>query len=323
MNNKAKLAINLLMLSTFGLTQEVFAQQDLNLGQYTETLPYFNASINKSDSELSILLLHNRQLEGVERANKSFLLMLESPMKIFDSEHSVGIRLQNQSFGLFKDNELTGTFSSKISINKSHHLRLGIGASFLSSVFEGQKVYIPSGIEGMSQADEAIPTTEVSGKGFDLQLGCSYFYKNLSLGFGVRNLLSVPIELGKKYQRERGRSYNLYAGYNFLHKTTLMNYKPSILATLDEKLLYRINTRLDLVYNDRFLFGGVYRFGNNAVGISAGMKVKKFVISYQFEYPFTELARNTFGTHEIMISYAVPLNINKEKRSAHKSIRFL
>ncbi len=313
----------LLILISFGLVQEGFAQTDLMIGQYKEVLPYYNPSFIYSKTDLHLSLLHNRQLEGIDGVSKSFLFMAEMPIDFLGLSNNVGLRLQNQSIGLFKDNELSAYMASSWAINKELKLSFGLGLSMIASVFNGAKVYIPSGGEGHSQADESIPQSSVSGKGFDAQLGASLYYKDLSLGFGLRNLLSIPILLGKKYQRQAVRNYNLYLMYNFSIKNTFLDLTPSVFASLDEQLLYRVDTNFDICYSKRFLAGMMYRFGQNALGLRLGVILGKFQLNYQFEYPFNGLGRQSYGTHELVLSYSLPVDLNKRKKGKYKSIRLL
>ncbi len=317
-----RILLSLLLLSFLGVTQKVFAQIDLTLGQYPELASYYNPSAIAKGKKLNLALLHNRQLEGVDDASKSFLLMADMPFELFGGLHYGGFRLQTHSFGLFKDNELTGLVASQVKLGKNLRLKFGLGFSLISSIFEGDKVYIPSGEAGMSKTDEAIPTTEVAGKGFDAQFGLGLMYKDLKLGLGLRNLLATSILLGTNYQRQTSRSYNLYLGYNFLVKNTLIACKPSVFASLNENLFYRLDTRVDLTYNNRFHLGAMYRL-LNAWGVSLGMSFGKAKLLYQFEYPTSELGRGTFGTHEVVLTYSVPINLGKNKKGVYKSIRLL
>ncbi len=323
MNALAKrIILSLLLLSSAGITQKVFAQIDLTLGQYPILGSYYNPSAIAEGKELNLALVHNRQFEGISDASKSFLLMADTPFELFGGIHYGGFRLQTHSFGLFKDNELTGLFATKFSLGKRLRIKVGLGFSLISSIFEGDKVVIPSAGEGMSKTDEAIPTSEVAGKGFDAQFGLGLEYKDLDFGLGIRNLFAAPITLGTNYQRQSSRSYNLYLGYNFLVKNTLLTCKPSVFASLNENLWYRLDTRLDFSYNKRFHFGAMYRL-NNVWGLSLGMSFGKARLLYQFEYPTSELGRGTFGTHEIVLTYSLPISLGKNKKGVYKSIRLL
>ncbi len=322
MTQAKRLLLSLLFLSLLGLGQEVFAQNDLTLGQYPVLNAYYNPSAIAKGTDLNLTLMHNRQLEGVRDASKSFMLMADMPFELFGGLYYGGFRLQTQSFGLFKDNELTGLIASRIQITKRLKLRVGLGFSLISSIFEGDKVFIPAGGEGMSKTDEAIPTTEVAGRGFDAQFGIGLQYKDLDFGLGVRNLFAIPITLGTNYQRQTARSYNFYLGYNFSIKNTLIDCKPSVFASLDENLLYRVDSRMDFTYNKRFHFGAMYRV-NNAWGVSLGLSFGKARLLYQFEYPTSELGRGTYGTHEAVLTYSVPLDLGRNKKGVYKSIRLL
>ncbi|GEM_PF-4628678 len=61
-----------------------------------------------------------------------------------------------------------------------------------------------------------------------------------------------------------------------------------------------------------FSFGGGYKFPNTLMGIIA-FKVGKLNLSYLYDYTPSEIFKNSFGTHEIMIGFVFP---KKNRKSA-------
>lgn len=302
--------------------QGLYAQMGIPVGQYTEFLPYYNAaSIGRKD-ELHIRALHNRQLEGVEGSAKSFLLMGDMPISFLGHRHSVGVQMDNVSFGAFKDTGLAVRYALGMNLGKAGLLRVGLGLRLQSSVIDGSHIYIPNGIEGSSQADEAIPLGEVSGRGLDAQFGLFYRFRGLDIGLGVSNLFDSNIIIEQKYKREQSRLYSLFALYRLGRSDKALNWEPSILFATTGMGLYRLDLKLGLWYHGRFYISGVYR-PLQAFGANLGIKLGKAYIGYQFESPTGVIRSGSWGNHELFISYAIPVDLGEKRNLKYKSVRLL
>lgn len=309
-----------ILLASLGI-QRLYAQTEV-VGQYPMLQGYHNASAIGLSDELSMTALHTRQLEGIESSSKSFIVVADMPLRLLERRHAVGVQLVGTSFGLFKDTSLGVRYAFRIGLGRLGMLQLGGGARLTTSVFDGAKVFIPAGIEGASSADDAIPQTEVSGRGIDAQFGIYYQYKNISLGIGVNNILGATILLGNKYKREQERSYNLVARYAWTIKGTAFELDPSLFFEMTEGQLYRLDLRLGAWYRERFYLAGIYRPGR-AFGVNLGMRLGKVYAGYQFEQSTTELGRGSWGNHELLISYSMPVQMGDKKANKYKSVRLL
>lgn len=317
-SNKIK---GLCLLAMISLGQGLFAQTTLPLGQYTELLPHFNPASLALGSELYLRAVHNRQLEGLEGASKSFLVMGDMPISWLGVRQGLGVQMSNQQIGLFKDTELTARYALRLKLGKSY-LQVGLGGSIISSTFEGSKVFIPGGVEGLSPTDSALPAGDVSGRGIDAQLGVYYQAERYYAGLSVNQLLAPDIVLDNLYRRERIRSYTLVAGYNYRTLSGRWQLQPSVLAQIDERQFYRVDLRLDTWYADRFRVALLYR-PSLAVGLGLGMRFGKGYIGYQYELPTTELRRASWGNHELVATYSMPIDLSGGKKPTYKSIRLL
>lgn len=309
-----------ILLLSLGV-QRLYAQTEV-VGQYPMSLGYYNASAIGLADELSMTALHTRQLEGLEGSSKSFVLLGDMPLRLLGRRHSAGVQLANTTFGLFRDTSLGGRYAFRFDFGLRGLLQVGLGARLMTSIFDGAKVFIPSGIEGASSVDEAIPMTEVSGRGVDAQVGIYYRYKNIDLGIGVNNVLGTTILLGNKYKREQPRHYSLFARYSVESRGGAFRLEPSLLFDMTDALIYRLDLRLGAWYRDRFYLSGMYRL-QQAFGAGLGLKLGKVFVGYQFELPTSELGRGSWGNHELLVSYSMPIDIGDKKARRYKSIRLL
>ncbi|MDE5983568.1 MAG: type IX secretion system membrane protein PorP/SprF [Duncaniella sp.] len=75
-------------------------------------------------------------------------------------------------------------------------------------------------------------------------------------------------------------------------------------------------------YN-KFLTAGIgYRY-NDAVSAMLSAEIKGFFIGYSYDYPTTEIAKASSGSHEIVAGYRLKLDFSEKNRNKHKSIRIM
>lgn len=301
--------------------QGLYAQMGM-IGQYPMLLGHYNAASIGLGDELSLTALHTRQLEGVEGSSKAFVVMADMPLMFLGHRHGVGVELTSTTFGLFKDTSFAARYAFGIGFGQLGRLQVGASMRLLTSVFDGTKIFVPSGIEGVSSVDDAIPAAEVSGRGIDAQIGAYYRYRNIDLGIGVNNLLGATILLGNKYKREHVRSYNLFARYAIGIDRIALRFEPSVIFEATEALLYRLDLRLGVWYKKLVYMAGMYRPGQ-AWGANLGVRLGKVYLGYQFERPTSELGRGSLGNHELLLCYSMPIDLEGKKNKKHKSIQLL
>lgn len=310
-----------LLILILGLGEGLRAQSYLTLGQYTELLPYYNASAIAATDALHLRAVHNRQWEGVDGASKSFLLMADMPLRFLRQTHGIGVQMSNDAFGLFVDTELSARYAFRMKLGTGR-LHIGLGVHFVTSRFEGSKIYIPEGIDGMSSTDVSLPTTDVSGQGIDASVGLFYQHPRWWVGLSTGQLLAPTILLDNKYQRERTRAYTLVAGYNYQTAHSLFLWTPSLMAQIDDLQMYRLEGRMGVWYREKFHLAAMYRHAS-AVGVALGIKLGQAYLGYQYELPTTELRAASWGSHEIMVSYSMPIHLEGKRATKYKSIRLL
>lgn len=299
----------------------IWAQGNLSIGQYPDQQAYYNPAAIAQTHDLKLTVAHQRTYEGIDGAPKSFLLLGDMPLKMMYGAHGLGVQLSNESVGLFTDTELAVRYALGFKV-RGGILRIGVGVHMLTSRFDGTKVYIPTGIDGVSAADPSIPTTEVSGRGFDLAFGGYYTTSTYWLGVSVGHIFAPTILMGERYQRIYTRSYILMGGYNYRASNSLYKWMPSFLAHINEQGLYRVEGRMGMWYRDRFHVAPFYRLFSG-VGVGVGVRLGKLYLGYQYEYPTSKLRSTSWGSHELMMSYSMPIDMARDRQIKYKSIRVL
>ena len=207
------------------------AQYDSQLSQYFMALGYYNPAYAGHSGDLNVLALSRLQWIGIEGAPKSFFVNADMPLKIGKTETGVGLVVFTDGIGLFQNTHIAGQFAYKHK-RFGGTLSIGIQAGIVNQSFDGEKVYYPTS-QFHQKEDIAIPQTQVSGMGFDINAGLYYTRKNLYAGFGVTHINKPEIQLDEYAYMYLSSTYNLIGGYNIQFNNPLYELQPSVFLKTD------------------------------------------------------------------------------------------
>lgn len=317
--NIVSYSIGLLFLFVI-LPWQAKGQYDAVFSQHTRLSSFYNPATVGGDKDwLNLTASYHQQWIGLPGAPANFLLSGHTALKFLERNHGVGITISGQKKGLFLHTQLSGAYAFLIPLWKGT-LSIGLQGTFLSSTFDGTGVVIPDG-EGLSPNDPAIPMTRVGGKTFDTAVGLSYRNKHFSVGIASKHLLQPQLRLGESHYFLLRRNYIVQAEYSIRPLNSRVSWHPSLLAISDLQS-YRVDALLNVAYNDKFFAGVMYRV-LSAAGFNLGMRWSNFYIGYAFEMPTSELIRGNWGSHELLFTYLIPMNKQKNKSARSKSVRLL
>ena len=305
------------------------AQSDAQFSQYYQVKNYYNpAAIGTSDL-LNIRGGARLQWVGIDNAPKSFAATAEMPLMLFKKRLGVGLLMQQESMGLYKNLTVGAQVGYKLKLFKGE-LTAGLQLGFINESFKGSDVVLPDDDNYHHGNDEAIPMNDLNGNAFDLGVGVFYtrgnWWGGLSLTHATQPVISLKADTGdssleKNYEFQVGRTLYFMAGGNIPVKNTLFEVMPSILVKSDFTFTTAEATAR-LRYN-KFLTAGIgYRY-NDAVTISLGAEIKGFYLGYAYDYATSAIAKASSGSHEIFAGYSLKLDFSEKNKNKHKSIRIL
>ena len=321
---------------------KLWGQFDSQISNHWAIPNYFNPAYAGQSGNLEATVLSRIQWLGIENAPKTTLVVADMPFLFLDRTHGFGITMYNDRFGLFSSSVISGQYAWKTKLFKGD-FSLGLQLGYINQSFDGSKIDIPDS-EEHDKNDEAIPTSEVKGTAIDGSLGVYYAKDKWFAGISVTHLFTSKLELNENYLVEVPRSYYFSAGYNIQLNNPLIELRPSVLLkTMEMSSLYLEpdslievvegnmtkamirNTQLDLalrmIYNKKFMGGLSWRKGD-AVVLSLGAKLSTFEIGYAYDFPTSNIIKESTGSHELYAKFAINLNL-KKKRNKHKSVRIL
>ena len=318
-----------LIVALLLIPQGAKAQSDAQFSQYFEVPAYYNAgAIGLTD------FVHMRggsrmQWVGIPKAPRTFVIAADMPLKLFDKRFGVGLIMQQESMGLYKNMLLGAQMGYKIKLFGGT-LSVGLQLGFVDESFKGSDVYLPDDDDYHEGNDDAIPTTDIRGNAFDLGLGAYYTHKYFWVGASVTHLTSPTIAMNaesgeggeeKNYEFQIGRVLYFMAGSNIPVKNTLFEIMPSVMVKSD--LTFTTAEITGRVRYNKFLSAGLgYRY-NDAVTVMVGAEYKNFFLGYSYDYHISEISKASSGSHEIFAGYNLKLDLSEKNKNKHKSIRIM
>lgn len=302
------------------------AQFDPQIGQYMFLPTAYNPAAVGEGDLMKVAGLHRMQFIGIKNAPMTTFFSFCSPFEIGKTRHGAGVRFMNDRFGLFTNQTLHVQYAYRHKLGKGY-LSGGIDLGFINVGFKGDSVNLGQmNAEYFDRADEAIPSSAVSGMTFDLGLGIYYVTPTWWVSGSYSHLSQPKVTWSSTGTQEtemgiRGTMY-IAGGYNFrLKHYKDWQLKPSAIVMSDFRS-WDVNLTLLADYKDKYRFGAGYRIAGSVnllvnIDIISGLS-----LGYTCELPTNKLMLESFGSHELYLAYG--FDILKPKRTnRYKSVRYL
>lgn len=304
-----------------------FAQIDAQYTQYWAVPGYYNpAAIGRTDF-IDIHAVGRLQWTGIEGAPQSFTGIADMPFKFLEKRFGTGLVIHQESAGLFS----TLNIGAQLAFIKKNFfkgdLNIGIQIGMFNETFKGTDVILPGDDDYHEGTDEAIPTTDITGTAFDINIGAFYTHKWFWTGLSVMHATSPRISLSEesateqRYEFQADRTFYFMGGSNIALKNTLIELQPSFLVKTDTRFFTgEITAR---VRYRKFITGGLAYRWKDAISIMAGAEYKNFTVGYSYDYPVSNISKASNGSHEFFVGYKVKLDLREKNKNKHKSIRIM
>jgi len=316
----------LLVIVLLLASADAVAQIDAQFTQYFEVPSYYNpAAIGRSDF-VNIRGGSRLQWVGIPKAPKTFIVSADMPLKLLNKRFGVGLIMQQESMGLYKNMNLGAQLGYKLKLFKGE-LTIGVQLGFINEKFSGTEIILPDDDNYHQGTDDAIPTSDIAGNAFDLGAGVFYTHRLFWAGISATHITSPTITMStdgsesKNYEFEAGRVLYFMAGSNIPIKNTLFEIQPSMMVKTDFTFTQaEITGRVR--YNKFISFGLGYRL-DDAVSAMVGAEYKNFFLGYSYDYPISDISKASSGSHEIFAGYRLKLDLSEKNKNKHKSIRIM
>lgn len=318
-----------ILLLAMMLPGKAAAQSDAQFSQYFEVPNYYNPGAIGTTDLLKIRAGSRLQWLGIHGAPKTFVVAGDMPFVLFKKRFGVGLVMQQESMGLYKNLNIGAQVAYKQKLFKGS-LSIGAQIGFVDQSFKGTEVYIPDQDDYHQPDDEAIPKQDIRGNAFDVSAGVFYTHPKFWVGISGTHLNSPSVRLNsesgenseeKNYEFQIGRTLYFMAGSNIKIKNTLFEVMPSALVKTDFTFTTWEAT-LRGRYN-KFLSVGVgYRWKDAIYGVVSA-EIKGFYVGLSYDYATTAIAKASSGSVEIFAGYSLKLDFSEKNRNRHRSVRIM
>lgn len=293
-----------------------WAQYDPSFSHYFDMEPGFNPAATGKQAKLNVTAAYALDLAGFEHNPRTMYVAADMPFFALKNYHGVGLNLVNDQIGLFTHQRLSLQYSFKYRLFKGT-LSAGIQGGMMSEKFDGSKV------DAGESGDPALPTSDVSGSGFDLGAGIYYMRGPWYIGISAQHLTAPTIDLGETNELKIEPVYYLTGGYNIKLRNPFLTIKPSALVKYDGTAWRAdISGRLVYQYDKKVLYGGASYSPTNSVTLLIGGSFHGVILGYSYEFYTSKLSVGN-GSHEIYLGYQTDINMVKKGKNKHKSVRIL
>ena len=317
---KKRIAVNLFLL--LSVSSRVFSQFDSQLSQYMHNLSLVNPAYAGEQTMIQTSLFQRTQWIGMPGAPIVSSFLIDSPLKLFNEQHGVGIHFLSDIFGVFNNQQVRLMYAYKRNLGRGH-ISIGANLGFLNIICNGDSINISkiSQDDGYHTAnDPIIPLGKQTGIGADLGLGVQYFDKDYRVGISLTHINAPTIKLRDVSSFKTAPLLQAHVGYDFKMNNEDYNIRTNILCTSDFTSLTSHISAL-LYIKEKIWVGLGYRL-EDSFCIIGGIKLfEGMKIGYSFDLPTSKLIYKTFGSHEIFATYE--FSFFRDKSKAIKSIRIL
>ncbi|MBD5364095.1 MAG: PorP/SprF family type IX secretion system membrane protein [Bacteroides sp.] len=305
---------------------------DPSLTQYFQAPSLFNPAAAGSTDLMRIRVGSRMQWIGIDGAPRDFLATADVPFKLINRRWGAGVAMVQETIGLYQTLSMGVQLSGRQKIGKGY-LSFGLQAAYLNQQFKGSKVVIPDDDDYHESTDDAIPTQDVTGQGFDMNIGLTYTHRLFTLGLACTHLLSPQVKMrreGSEGSSGSGEQEWLFpfdrtlyftAESNIPIKNTLFEVLPSLMVRTD-LASFQADVTARLRWK-KFLTAGLGYRTQDALSVMLEGEFKGITLGYSYDYSLSPIMRATSGSHEVWVGYSLKLNFGEKNRNAHKSIRLM
>jgi type IX secretion system PorP/SprF family membrane protein len=295
------------------------SQQDPLSSQYMFSTMTYNPGIAGTSGMICATALNRQQWIGFKGAPSTTFFNISVPVSPFKIKSGIGLIVESDNVGFDKDINLSAVYSYLLDLGLG---KLGIGVSLgMVNKTLDPSWQIPSG-DGFTQPDQdpLIPVNKESFVAFDAGLGLYLNADKYYAALSVTHLNQAKIKFtkGEPYLT---RHYYLTAGYSIQLPNPSLELLPSVFAFSDGRVVQFSVTSL-VRYNKKVWGGVSYRAGDALTGLIGLELYNGIRVGYAYDFPLSDIRKNTSGSHEFMVNYCFDLSLGRS-RMKYKSIRFL
>lgn len=289
-----------------------FGQQDPQFSQYMFTQIYVNPAYSGIPGTAAFTALHRTQWLGYESsfdgAGNPQTQLLSANVPLFKIKSGAGFYAINDRIGALNNLEIQGSYAYHIAF-KNSKLSLGIRAGVVSQSINFDQYRWVDPDDPLRQSGKE---TQIRP---DLSAGIYYRAQKYFLGVSASHLLKSEFNFGND-SLANALVTHLYfmAGYNYEINYDF-NLRPSILVKSD-LTTYSFDVSLLAYFREKLWFGLSFRQSDALIAMIgySFLKDNSLRLGYSFDYIINAQDAKKPTSHELLLSYTLPVLSSGEKR---------
>ncbi len=299
------------------------AQDDVAFTNFWQFQSFYNPAAAGRSSMLDINGAYRMEMLGFEDAGQTMLIQGDLPMFFVPKaeRHGMGAGFMNDKIGFFSTKRMWLQYAYHHPFGKKNILSIGVKLALLANSFNGTDVEL-----GEGSSDELVPTSDVNGTAFDMDLGLRYERKDVwYAGVSVMHLMSPTVSLGeeKEFQVKSAPTIYVSGGHRLKFRQPEFSLRTAAMFRTDMQT-WRADVSGRLCYDGEKgkMYAGLNYSPMVSVALLLGFTFHDVNIGYSYEMYTGGIAVQN-GTHEIHIGYQMELNLTKKGKNKHQSVRWL
>lgn len=295
-----------IILSTLaiGVTSMLSAQQEAGHSQNLMNALRINPAYAGYKDVGSVSLFHRTQWAGFKGAPSTQTLTYDMPLK--KGKIAVGGSISNDKIGPTNTLSFQGDVAYRMKLDRFSHLSFGFKASASLYQLRYDDIDLISDHYGQQDFmfDQPNMTVLLPNVGF----GSFYHDNKHFVGISMPNILNQVLQSRKEALISNlGRTEPTV--YLMAGKLWKLNRKhkiqPTFMAKGTMNAPLSLGANLNFILFQNFKVGG-YVYWNEAAGAFIQYEYeRRWKFGYSIDVPTNQLILNTFGNHEVMVSYAI------------------
>ncbi|MDX1627175.1 MAG: type IX secretion system membrane protein PorP/SprF [Fulvivirga sp.] len=288
------------------------AQQDAQFSYYTQNQLFYNPAFSGVEGITQITALHRSQWFGYDAtfddgsAPTTQVLSVTSPIYKFNS--GFGAYVVNDNLGNVNNLQVQASYAYHLGIKKSK-LSFGVRLGLISqSIDKGQYRAIDTG-------DPVIINSSESQVRPDMALGVYFRSEHFWAGASFNHLLKSEFDFGVDVARNALENH-AYLMMGYIHDVNFnLKLEPSMLVQTDFNE-FNVMLGATAYYKDQLWVGLAFRQSEdvNALLGYNFLKDKSLSFGYSFGYVVKDQDAKQPTSHEILLSYQLPVNPGSGKK---------
>lgn len=277
------------------------AQYDAMFTQYMFNEMYINPGYTGSKEAMAVNLLHRQQWVNFPGRPITTTFSLHGPL--LNNKMGLGISFLNEQIGKLNRNIAYLNYAYRIKTGTKGHLSFGLMGGIHNQVNKLSELKATD--EGDIQVSQNTPSI------ISPNFGAGIYYYTDKLYAGI----SIPRMVDDTYMFDQSGSFVKKTSFNaqkFHYYATVgyvfdisedLKIKPQTMIKMVQNAPLQYDVNVNCLIKNKIWAGLAYRSSSEMSAIIGVQVSPQFLVSYSYDYAFTQIQKYSQGSHEIAIGY--------------------